>query len=209
MDVVTGTDTSASPGGVERLLEGVRRLMLLADSSAEAEAIFRALARELLSVTGAQEVHVHRLASRLGEDEQVAVYMFDGYGRLSYLIPRSERPPGVGWVASTGRSFLAGDARELEDSVPPLAAAGLGNSALLLPLAERGEVEAVVVLAGGPSDGFTPRALELATILVDQAATALALVRARAEAGTHPLTCCLNPRPMRRRLDDEVRRARR
>ena len=170
--------------------------MVLADSSAEAEAIFRVLARELLSVTGAEEVHVHHLAARPGEEEQVAVYMFDGYGRLSYLIPRSERPPGVGWVASTGRSFLAGDARELEASVPRLAAAGLSNSALLLPLAERGEVEAVVVLAGGVSDRFTPQAVELATILVDQAATALALVRARAEAGTDPITgfyrdgCC-------------------
>jgi diguanylate cyclase (GGDEF)-like protein len=209
MDVVTGTDTSASPGGVERLLEGVRRLMLLADSSAEAEAIFRALAGELLSVTGAQEVHVHHLATSAGEDEQVAVYMFGGYGRLSYLIPRSERPPGVGWVASTGRSFVAGDAGELEASVPRLAAAGLSNSALLLPLAERGEVEAVVVLAGGLSAGFTPQAVELATILVDQAATALALVRARAEAGTDPITGCMNHRAMRRRLDEEIGRAQR
>jgi diguanylate cyclase (GGDEF)-like protein len=209
MDVVTGTDTSASPGGVERLLEGVRRLMLLADSSAEAEAIFRALARELLSVTGAQEVHVHHLATGPGEDDQVAVYMFGGYGRLSYLIPRSERPPGVGWVASAGSSFLAGDSRELEASVPRLAAAGLSSSALLLPLAERGEVEAVVVLAGGAADGFTPQAVELATILVDQAATALALVRARAEAGTDPITGCMNHRAMRRRLDEEIGRAQR
>jgi diguanylate cyclase (GGDEF)-like protein len=183
--------------------------MLLADSSAEAEAIFRALARELLSVTGAEEVHVHHLATRPGEDDQVAVYMFGGYGRLSYLIPRSERPPGVGWVASTGSSFLAGDSRELEASVPRLAAAGLSSSALLLPLAERGEVEAVVVLAGGVSDGFTPQAVELATILVDQAATALALVRARAEAGTDPITGCMNHRAMRRRLDEEIGRAQR
>src|SRR3977135_2465927 len=113
MDVVTGTDTSASPGGVERLLEGVRRLMLLADSSAEPEAIFRALAGELLSVTGAQEVHVHHLADKAGEDELVPVYMFDGYGRLSYLLPRADRPPGIGWVASSGQSFIAGDAQEL------------------------------------------------------------------------------------------------
>src|ERR1700704_580012 len=121
MDVVTGTDTSASPGGMERLLEGVRRLMLLADSSAEPEAIFRALARELLSVTGGEGVHVHHIAAKNGEDELVTVYMFGGYGRLSYLLPRSERPPGVGWVASNGRSFLAGDARELLARVPPIA----------------------------------------------------------------------------------------
>jgi diguanylate cyclase (GGDEF)-like protein len=209
MDVVTGTDTSASPGGVERLLDGVRSLMLLADSSAEPEAIFRALARELLSVTGAAEVHVHHLAAKPGEDELVSVYMFDGYGRLSYLIPRSERPPGVGWVASAGKSFLAGDARELQASVPRIAATGLSNCALLLPLAERGEVEAVVVLAGESSEDFTPQAVELATILVDQAATALALVRARSEAGTDPITGSMNHRAMRRRLDEEIGRAQR
>src|SRR3981081_2913558 len=100
MDVVTGTDTSASPGGVERLLDGVRRLMLLADSSAEPGAIFRALARELLSVTGAAERHVRPLATNPGEDDVCSVYMFDVYGRLSYQLPRGERPPGVGWVAA-------------------------------------------------------------------------------------------------------------
>ncbi|HEV7585506.1 MAG TPA: sensor domain-containing diguanylate cyclase [Solirubrobacteraceae bacterium] len=209
MDVVTGTDASASPGGVERLLEGVRRLMLLADGSAEAGAIFRALARELLSVTGGEEVHVHHLANKGEEDEQVAVYMFDGYGRLSYLIPRSERPPGVGWVASSGRSFVAGDPRELAESMPRLAASGLTNCALLLPLSERGEVEAVVVIAGGLSESFTPQAVELATVLVDQAATALALVRARAEAGTDAITGGMNHRAMRRRLDEEIGRAQR
>jgi len=209
MDVVTGTDASASPGGVERLLDGVRRLMLLADGSAEAAAIFRALARELLSVTGGEEVHVHHLASKGEEEEQVAVYMFDGYGRLSYLIPRSERPPGVGWVASSGRSFLAGDARELATSMPRLAASGLSSCALLLPLSERGEVEAVVVVTGGPSESFTPQAVELATVLVDQAATALALVRARAEAGTDAITGGMNHRAMRRRLDEEIGRAQR
>jgi diguanylate cyclase (GGDEF)-like protein len=194
---------------VERLLEGVRRLMLLADSSAEAAAIFRALARELLGVTGGEEVHVHHLASRGEEEEQVAVYMFDGYGRLSYLLPRSERPPGVGWVASSGRSFLAADARELAASMPRLAAAGLSNCALLLPLSERGEVEAVVVITGGESESLTPQSVELATVLVDQAATALALVRARAEAGTDAITGGMNHRAMRRRLDEEIGRAQR
>src|SRR5438270_5954325 len=161
MDVVSGMDTSASAGGVERLLEGVRRLTLLADSSAEAAASFRALARELLSVAGGEEVHVHHLVTRGDEDEQVAVYMFDGYSRLSYLIPRSQRPPGVSWVASSGGSYLAGDSRELAASLPRLAAAGLSGCALLLPLAERGEVEAVVVVAGGASEDFEPEAVGL------------------------------------------------
>ncbi len=43
--------------------------------------------------------------------------------------------------------------------------------------------------------------------LVDQAATALALTRARAEAGTDAVTGCMNHRAMRRRLDEEIGRA--
>jgi diguanylate cyclase (GGDEF)-like protein len=183
--------------------------MFLADSAAEPEAIFRALARELLSVTGAEEVHVHHLAPKGGEDELVAVYMFEGQGRLSYLLARSDRPPGVGWVASSGRSFLAADARELAASVPRLTATGITSCALLLPLAERGEVEAVVVVVRRLQEVFSPHAVELAAILVDQAATALALVRARAEAGTDPVTGCMNHRAMRRRLDEEIGRAER
>jgi diguanylate cyclase (GGDEF)-like protein len=183
--------------------------MFLADSAAEPEAIFRALARELLTVTGAEEVHVHHLAPKGGEDELVAVYMFEGQGRLSYLLARSDRPPGVGWVASSGRSFLAADARELAASVPRLTATGITSCALLLPLAERGEVEAVVVVVRRLQEVFSPHAAELAAILVDQAATALALVRARAEAGTDPVTGCMNHRAMRRRLDEEIGRAER
>src|SRR5256885_1725969 len=48
---------------------------------------------------------------------------------------------------------------------------------------------------------------ELAGTLVDQAAAALALVRARAEAGTDPVAGCMNHRAMRRRLDEEIVRA--
>ena len=43
--------------------------------------------------------------------------------------------------------------------------------------------------------------------LVEQGATALALARARAEAGTDPVTGCMNHRAMRRRLDEEIGRA--
>jgi diguanylate cyclase (GGDEF)-like protein len=207
MGVVTGTDTSTPPGDVESVLAGVRRLTLLADEAPHSEAIFRALARELLSVPGAEEVHVHHLAEPGAAEELVAVYMFEGNGRLSYLLPRGERPPGVSWVASTGRSFLVADDRELAASLPRLAATGATNCALLLPLAERGEVEAVVMLVRRLSDAFDERSVELARTLVDQAATALALVRARVEAGTDPVAGCMNHRAMRRRLDEEIGRA--
>jgi diguanylate cyclase (GGDEF)-like protein len=209
MDVVTGTDTSASAAvGVDRLLAGIRNLTALANSAGDADALYRALARELLSVIGADEVHVYHLAVE-GEDrpERVAVYMFDGSGRLSYLQARNERPPGVSWVANTRRSFLAADAQELAASVPRLTVAGPVSCALLLALADRGEVEAVVVLVRRDAAPFVPAAVELATALVDQAATALALTRARAEAGTDAVTGCMNHRAMRRRLDEEIGRA--
>ena len=200
-------DASTLPEDAESLLAALRRLTLLADRARDSETIYRALARELLSVPGAEEVHVYHLDGEDGEEELVAVYMFEGNGRLSYLLPRAERPPGVSWVSSTARSFLAADDRELAASVPRLAATGAANCALLVPLAERGEVEAVVVLVRRGSEAFGERALELARTLVDQAASALALVRARAEAGTDPVAGCMNHRAMRRRLEEEIVRA--
>jgi diguanylate cyclase (GGDEF)-like protein len=209
MDVVTGTDTSLLPGESDPLLAGVRRLTLLADGAQDAETVYRALARELLAVPGAEEVHVHHLVAQGLEQEMVAVYMFEGDGRLSYLLPRGERPEGVSWVANTGRSFLAADDRELAASVPRLTVTGATSCALLLPLAEQGKVEAVVMLVRRKSASFGEHSVQLASTLVDQAATALALVRARAEAGTDPVAGCLNHRAMRRRLDEEIGRAQR
>jgi diguanylate cyclase (GGDEF)-like protein len=207
MDVVAGTDTSSSSSvGVDRLLAGIRRLTALADSAIDSDAIYRALAGELLSAPGAEEVHIHHLSGS-AEEELVTVYVFEGSGRLSYLAPRAERPPGVSWVASTGRSFLASEAAEFAASIPRLAETGEISCALLLPLAERGKVEAVVTLVRRVSGVFTPAAVELATGLVEHAATTLALVCARAEAGTDAVTGCMNHRAMRRRLDEEIGRA--
>jgi diguanylate cyclase (GGDEF)-like protein len=208
MDVVTGTDTSQASAGVDRLLASIRHLTALADEAGDAETMFRALAGELLAVPGADEIHVHHLVEGEDEQELVVVYMFEGTGRLSYLLPRRERPPGVSWVANTRRSFLAADPEELTASIPRLAATGQVSCALLLPLVERGEVEAVVVLVRrGDSEPLVASTVELAVALVDQAATALALTRARAEAGTDAVTGCMNHRAMRRRLDEEIGRA--
>src|ERR1700759_5063110 len=102
MDVVSGTDTSAS-GGVQRVLSGIRRLTALAGGAAD----------------------------DLGD-----VYLFEGEGRVSYLSPRADRPPGVTWVARTRRSFLAADAEEFAASVPrPTATRGMSRG---LRLAGRG-----------------------------------------------------------------------
>src|SRR5438105_103403 len=122
-------------------------------------------------------------------------------------MPRAERPPGVSWVARTGRSFLAAASDELQASVPRLAETGAMSGALLLPLTDRGEVGTVVVLVRRVSESFAEGAVELGKTLVDQAATGLALVRARAEAGTDPITGCMNHRAMRRRLNEGIGRA--
>ena len=209
----TGTDTFEQPARpdaarTDPMLAGVRRLTLLADGAGDGEEIFRGLARELLLAPGAEEVHVHHLLKPPVEEEPVVVYLYGGEGRLSYLAPRSERPAGVSWVANTARSFLAADARELQASLPRLVATGKASSALLLPVAVHGEVEAVVVLVRRELAGaHDERSIELATTLADQAATALALVRARAEAGTDAVTGCMNHRGMRRRLHEEIGRA--
>ncbi|HEV2981169.1 MAG TPA: GGDEF domain-containing protein [Solirubrobacteraceae bacterium] len=207
MDVGEGMEAATSPGDAESVLAGVRRLTLLADSATSPEVIYRELARELLAAPSADEVHAHHLAPPGADDELVAVYMFDGDGRLGYLAPRGERPPGVSWVASTGRSILLAGDSELEENVPRLLAAGAASSALLLPLAQRGEVAAVVMLVRRSADPFGAGAVDLAATLVDQAAAALALVHARVEAGTDPVTGCMNHRAMRRRLDEEIVRA--
>jgi diguanylate cyclase (GGDEF)-like protein len=189
------------------LLEGLRRLMRLADSAGEPEAIFGALARELFSLVGADEIQVHHLAqdaARSQPGERVVAYLFGGESRLCY---HAERPPGVAWVASTGQAVLVAGARELAGTVPRLPAAAGAASALLLALAVRGEAEAVVVLARRPPRDLDGDALARATALVDQAASALALLRARAEAGTDAVTGCMNHRAMRRRLQEEIGRA--
>src|SRR6201994_3906140 len=121
MDVVSGTDTPMT-SAADSVLAGVRRLTSLADGARDADAVFRALARELLLSPGAEEVHVHYLSE--DANEFVSVYMFEGDGRLSYMLPRTERPPGISWVANTGRSVLIADGEELLESVPRLGGAG-------------------------------------------------------------------------------------
>jgi len=212
MTVAAGTDTPehrAAPAGAASVLAGVRRLTLLADGATDAETVFRGLADELFAALGVDEVHVHHLAQADagGDRERVVMYLFGGDARLGYLVARDEQAPGVSWVASTGRSFLAAGPRELLVSVPRLRSAGDVGCALLLPVAVRGEAQAVVVLVDrGSAAVFDEAAIERAATLADQAAAALALVRARAEAGTDPVTGAMNHRAMRRRLEEEIGR---
>ncbi len=199
----------AEPHG-DPLLGALRRLMRLADEGGDSEAVLRALAHELCTVMGPHppdEMQVHHLAPEGGgEGEPVVAYLFGGEGRLSYVVPRAERPPGVAWVASTGQSVLAVGARELAASLPRVASAGYG-CALLMALTVRGEVEAVVVAARRGAERWTEPEIARAGALVDQAAHTRALLHARAEAGTDAVTGAMNHRAMRRRLREEIDRA--
>ncbi|MGH2911523.1 MAG: hypothetical protein ACRDJ3_03505, partial [Solirubrobacteraceae bacterium] len=116
---VTGAGSALHDLDSTPVLAGVRRLTLAAEGAETDEAVFAALARELIAVSGAEEVHIHHLRPS-GEEEPVVVYLLDGDARLSYLQSREERPPGVSWTQSTGRSFLAVGSRELTASVPRL-----------------------------------------------------------------------------------------
>jgi diguanylate cyclase (GGDEF)-like protein len=194
-------------------LAGVRRLTLAAETAETDEAVFAALARELVAVSGAEEVHIHHLQPA-GDEEPVVVYLLDGDARLSYMQSREERPPGVSWTQSTGRSFLAVGPRELTASVPRLSltappSEGAAGCALLTPLSLRGHVEAVVVLVRREAQPYDERSIDEAATLVEQAAAMLALVRARVEAGTDSVAGCMNHRAMRRRLYEEILRAQR
>lgn len=234
-DVTAGSLAESAAVG-DPLLRGVRRLASLADRVAESEQVFRVLAHELCAAVGAEEVHVHHLgrgghvpldgqssptdgqAPRGGQPvlpgrsqrELVVVYLNEGDGRLSYLSAESERPPAVSWVASTGRSFLAAGERELLAGLPGLTSGPVAaRSALLAPLQVRGRMLAVVVLVARDPQRFEEHSVEQAGALVDQAATMLALMKARAEAGTDAVTASMNHRAMRRRLREEVVRAQR
>jgi diguanylate cyclase (GGDEF)-like protein len=213
MGIASADGSAAHDVDLAPVLAGVRRLTLLAGVAEDNETVFGALARELMGVMGAEEVHVHHLGPP-GEDELVVVYVLDGDGRLTYLQPQEERPPGASWVASTGRSFLAVGPRELTASVPRLSitappASGAVGCALLVPLPLGGQVDAVVVLVRRHTEPYDERSIEEAATLLEQAATVLALVRARAEAGTDSVAGCLNHRAMHRRLHEEIGRAQR
>ena len=136
------------------------------------------------------------------------VYLFDGEGRLSYTVPRDRARPGVSWVASTGRSFLATRPEELSASVPRLTQTGPLSCALLLPLADRGEVHAVVMLVRRSSEVLAPRRRRAR----QRARRAGRRRRSRScgpgpRRGPTPSPGSMNHRAMRRRLREEIDRA--
>ena len=187
MDVVTGTDTSASSAGVDRLLgrhpppdRARRRRQRRRDDLARARraSCCRCPApRRCTSTTCAAAAHEEELVGRLPVR-----------GRRAAQLPAARAPSArrasAGWRAR-GSSFLAADADELAASVPRLAATGRVSCALLLPLAERGEVEAVVMLVRRRQPrSFARAAVELAR-RARRSGRDRARARARARRGRH------------------------
>jgi diguanylate cyclase (GGDEF)-like protein len=223
--VATVSDGRLAPEGengatlrpADAVLAALRRLGRAGERPDGEEGVYATLAHELIAVLGAEEVHVHLLDPHGGSHggcDRVVVYLFDGDARLSYVQQIGERPPGVSWSHASGRSFLAVGARELTASVPRLStvtppAPDAIPCALLVPLTLGSHVESVIVLVRRAVDPYGEWAIGQAEALVDQAATVIALTRARAEAGTDPVAGCLNHRGMRRRLGEEVARAQR
>jgi diguanylate cyclase (GGDEF)-like protein len=190
-------------------LESLRRLTVLADRVGTPEAVHAVLASELLRGVGVQEVHLHH-PSEESDSDLVVVNLLEGDGRLTYLCPRPQRQPGVSWVLSARQSLVTATEEDLSAWLPRLAETGTAAYALALPMVVSGDAEAVVVLVRHPgASAFDQADVELAATLVDQGATALALVQARAEAGTDAVTGSLNRRAMRRRLAEEMNRSRR
>jgi diguanylate cyclase (GGDEF)-like protein len=188
-------------------LASIRRLAVLGDRTSDPATIHAALAAELLGALTVDEVDIHHLALVAGR-ELVVTHMLGGAGRLSRFRARSERPHGVAQVAATHQALRLTSPAEIMAIAPDLALARRASGALLLPVIVEREVEAVVsVVRIVPPEPFCDQEVEVAATLVDQGAVALALVRARAEAGIDTVSGCMNHRAMRQRLVEEIKRA--
>jgi diguanylate cyclase (GGDEF)-like protein len=189
-------------------MASVRRLSLLGHHADTARQVHRALARELLEMAELDQVHVQPLP-RGRPPGPATAYLLGGTARSAYLSADAAAAPAIFEVAASGQIVTVPDAagdRALDDEFVRRWRVG---SAAVLPLGVSGRIEGVVILIRSEPGEFAPAALEVAATLCDQAAAAISLVRARAEARTDPLTGLLNRRAMFRRLDEEIARARR
>jgi len=189
-----------------RVLRGVRRLTALADRVTDSESLFAGLATELLGGLECDEVHFHHLHD--GEDaDAVVIHLLEGYGRLSFQLPHEQRAGGVTQAVEGRCSLRVAGERDVSQAVPRLGGGPATGAALLVPLVVSGAVEAVVIMVRHWRAPFLDGDVALAETLIDQGATVLSLVRARAEAGTDVVTGCMNRRAMLLRLEEEINRS--
>ena len=81
--------------------------------------------------------------------------------------------------------------------------------ALALPMGIGEEVQTIITVTRERGHAVDSRSIAVATALIEQAECVLALLQARRDAGTDPLTDCMNRRGMLARLGAEITRARR
>lgn len=162
------------------LLGSVRRLARVSESAASAADVRCALARELLSALQADEVRYRGH----GLDAESGASVF-----RRAAVDDHDQPDKRGRFSRPA------------DSSP--------GRAMALPLSVSDRSEAMITIRRSTGAEFDRECFAIASTLVDQAASAIALLRARREAGTDSLTECMNRRGMLARLSAEIARAQR
>ena len=197
----------ASAAGVERAVRRHPPAERARRRASDSEAILRALARELLRCPGARR-STSTTSPRPATERRAGRRLPVRRRGAPQLLRAARRAPAGRELGGQHRAQLPG--RRQRGARRQRAAAGADrpvSCALLLPLAERGRGRGGRDARAPLLEAFDRRASSTPATLVDQAATALALVRARAEAGTDAVTGCMNHRAMRRRLGEEIDRA--
>ena len=169
-------------------LAAVRRMSLAALEAPDSETVYEALARELLTTSGSDQVHALRLAQD-GSLARGSAFRTDGGTPDRYVLPLTG-PSGVRHVAGTRKPLRVDDASRSELLSEELVERFSAASILFVPLLFEEEALAVTVLVREELRAFTEEEAELAFTLCSQAATALAVqemqarLHARAEQGT-------------------------
>ncbi len=169
-------------------LAAVRRMSLAALEAPDCDTVYEALARELLSCVGADQVHAMRLAQD-GSLARGAIFR-PGTGARDRYVLHLAGPSGVRHVAQTHEPLRVDDVRESDVLSPELIERYGTASVLFVPLIFEGEVHSVMVLLREQLRAFTQEEAELAFTLCSQGATATAVLEmktrlnARAEQGT-------------------------
>jgi diguanylate cyclase (GGDEF)-like protein len=191
---------------VQRLLQSVERLARLAQRDAGLPAVQRALGEELVAVLGIDQAHVVVVSN--GRPASGIVVLRDA-GSSEYVLRGDEAPDALRWVAHAGQAVTVPDTA-VDGALPSefVRAHGLATAAIL-PLHAADTVRAVVLLGSATPRVWRPEELHAASALADLAGTAIALRDARLAAAIDPLTGCLNHGAMRKRLAEEIARARR
>ena len=187
------------------LLRSVRRLSALVRDRADPGAVERALGRELLGLDGVDQVFVKHV-SGTGRMFTATAMLADG--TVSELaLDRQGGPYAADWVAAAARPLVVPDTRAAGTLRPQLAEPHGMVTAALLPLIAAGNVRAVVVLGSRHPRPWPEADLEVASTLIELAATSIALDDAHQAARIDPLTGCLNHGAMIARLAEEISRA--